>query len=66
MTRFNELKRIETALQTKDKDELLWSKEYCEMRVNTAFEFHPKKIAKQAQKDWQKRLNKIEELLEVL
>jgi hypothetical protein len=36
MTRFKELKRIETAIEYKSNTELLWALEYCRMRLAIA------------------------------
>ena len=34
MTRFKELRRIEAALKSGDRTELLWAEDYCRMRVS--------------------------------
>lgn len=63
MTRFNELNRIKTAIKTRDASELAWAESYAKMRVNTAYQIHPNKIAKQAQKKWSKILEDIQNTL---
>jgi hypothetical protein len=36
MTRFKELRRIETAIENENEAELLWSLGYCQMKLKTA------------------------------
>lgn len=36
MTRFKELKRIESAIEHKDKKEILWALDYCKSRLQFA------------------------------
>jgi hypothetical protein len=51
MTRFKELRRIQRAIEHKDKAGLRWALEYCEMRLSMATTKHAtthwRKIAKQ-------------------
>ena len=63
MTRFKELKRIEQAIKNKDRNELLWAKEYCEARLKNAHDIHPNKIAKQARFEWVKRYDEVLETI---
>ena len=63
MTRFDELKRIERAIKNLDIAELRWAESFAEMRVETAYQTHPKKIAKQAQKEWNKRLKIVRDTI---
>ena len=56
MTRFKELRRIESALKNKDKKELLWALDYCKMRLKFA-------TMKSHIKHWQNLFNKVEEAL---
>jgi len=51
MTRFNELRRIQRAIEHKDKADLRWALKYCAMRLRLATRKHHtshwRKIAKQ-------------------
>jgi hypothetical protein len=53
MSRFKELRRIETAIEHQDKKELLWAQEYCKSRLSIS-------TMKEHQKHWQKLLKKVE------
>lgn len=57
MTRFKELRRIERAIEERNKSELEWAQGYARMRVETA-------SMKQHLKSWRKHLNDIEAALE--
>jgi len=51
MTRFEELRRIQRAIEHKDQSDLRWALEYCEMRLSIATTKHTtshwRKIARQ-------------------
>ena len=53
MTRFKELKRIEAAIEHKNKDELNWSLVYCKQRLKLA-------ALNPHVKHWAKLIKKIE------
>lgn len=57
MTRFEELKRIEAAIERKNNADLLWALEYCRMRLSLA----PRK---DHQKHWRKLETKVRQALE--
>jgi hypothetical protein len=57
MTRFKELKRIEAAIQYRNKAELEWALAYCRMRLGIA----PRK---DHQKHWQQLANKVRKAME--
>jgi hypothetical protein len=64
MTRFKEMRRIENAIKNKNKDELVWGKNYCRMRIKTANIIGlSKKMAAHHIKHWQKVLNEVEDVL---
>ena len=52
MTRFKELKRIESAIKHKDKKEILWALDYCKSRLQFA------KMKSQV-KHWTKLVDKL-------
>ena len=52
MTRFKELKRIESAIEHKNQKELDWALWYCQERLSSA-------AMKQHQKHWSKIIAKI-------
>ena len=52
MTRFKELKRIETAIKHKNNSELLWSLEYCENRLSNS-------TMKEHIKHWNKLIKQV-------
>ena len=52
MTRFNELKRIEAAIEHRDKVQLEWASGYCEMRLKIA-------SRKDHQKYWRQLSEKV-------
>lgn len=60
MTHFDEIKRIEKAIENRDMAELRWAESFAKMRVDNAYQMHPKKIAKQAQKNWRKILEDVQ------
>jgi hypothetical protein len=57
MTRFKELKRIETAINHGNKEELNWALQYCRMRLKIV-------TMKQHEKHWNNLIRKIEAALE--
>jgi hypothetical protein len=59
MTRFNELKRIEAALEHKDQAALQWALGYCTMRIKIA-------TRKEHVKHWRKLENKVRAALAAL
>jgi len=52
MTRFQELRRIERAIEHRDANELKWAQAYCEDRIRWA-------TIKRAQDEWRRRLKQI-------
>jgi len=56
MIRFKELKRIEAAIDHKNKSELEWSLAYCRNRLSIA-------SLKQHQKHWKKLISELENTL---
>lgn len=56
MTRFNELKRIESAIEHRDKPALEWATGYCKMRLQIA-------RRKDHQQYWRRMGQKVQEAL---
>ena len=56
MTRFNELKRIESAIERRDRRELEWAVGYCRMRLQIA-------SRKDHQKYWREFERQIQKIL---
>ncbi|MBI5634901.1 MAG: hypothetical protein HZA15_15645 [Nitrospirae bacterium] len=56
MTRFKELQRIEIAIKHKNREELLWGLQYCQMRLKII-------TMKSHEKTWHKRIKNIEAAL---
>jgi len=52
MTRFNELRRIERAIEHRDANDLKWAQSYCEDRIRCA-------NIKRAQDEWRRLLKRI-------
>lgn len=57
MTRLKELKRIETAIQQGNDEELNWALQYCRMRLSII-------TMKVHEKHWRKLIRKVEAALE--
>jgi hypothetical protein len=57
MTRFTELKRIESAINNLDNAELEWAVSYCNMRLRIAH-------LKHHQKHWRRILQKVQKAQE--
>lgn len=65
MTRFKELRRIEGAIKNKDKEELVWGRGYCKMRIETANKMGmSQKAAARHTRHWENILQKVEEALD--
>ena len=65
MSRFKELRRIETAIKHQDKKELLWALNYCKMRLNLATKIGLNITKMKLHiKHWQKILDKVEDTLD--
>lgn len=56
MTRFKELKRIESAIENKDEKEILWAIAYCKSRLSIT------KLKSQV-KYWKNMINQLENLI---
>ena len=63
VTRFKELKRIESAIKNKNIEDLKWAEKYVQMWVSNLYEMHPAKIAKKAEKEWKKILSDVIEAM---
>jgi hypothetical protein len=59
MTRFNELRRIEKAIEHKDPSELRWAEWYCRMRIQVA-------VRKDHVRHWRELGGKVETALREL
>jgi len=57
MTRFSELKRIESAIEHRNKAELEWAADYCRMRLQIA-------TRKDHQKHWRKMERQVQKALD--
>ena len=56
MSRFEELNRIKNAIKHNDQRELLWAREYCEMRFNLSNK-------KQHKNHWHKLTKEVNQTL---
>ena len=59
MTRFNELKRIQAAIQHRNESELRWADDYCRMRVRLAVLSKHKSYWKRIQRDIDRALQQL-------
>lgn len=67
MQDFDEYKRIDVAIKSRDMAELVWAKCYAKMRIDEACKTRPNsKMSKQIQKDWQKIFEDVDVVIKSL